>query len=396
LTGLRILFHSGMMNRLISHCSLCSLAAGLIALMTAGSTVAQKAEPTPVDGQFPPPAALGGTWKPLLTGKLSDQWTGMSMALDSKLISTRPDPDQPGGYILHIDRGPTGLIRSLDAFENFILEMEWRHLTEAPSANGGKDTSGNSGLLIAHGAVPSIGGPYPTEGHEVQVCHLGNGSWYTSHGDLFTLPGTASQAIPDPRFGASYSCGQRSMPTTYRAKPTGEWNQVRITCVDGVLQQEVNGALVTSLYRLSPRKGYMSFESEGAPVEFRRMRLLELKPDPDLASRHVAPIFSKRMVGTYVTARTARPLPSDDFSATVDVKEPMDLKKLISGWPNVSWPVEPFKGRITLEASGGTMTLTAGKFAKLSAAQPAAAPVLHLDAGKFGHVLIHTPESVQR
>ena len=32
---------------------------------------------------------------------------------------------------------------------------------------------------------------------------------------------------------------------------------VRITCVDGVIQQEVNGALVTSLYRVSPRKGYM-------------------------------------------------------------------------------------------------------------------------------------------
>ena len=37
--------------------------------------------------------------------------------------------------------------------------------------------NGNSGIIIAHSAFPQPGGPYPNEGHEIQVCNLGNGSF---------------------------------------------------------------------------------------------------------------------------------------------------------------------------------------------------------------------------
>ncbi len=346
----------------------------------------------PVDGKMPPPKAPEGKWLNLLSGKLADRWTGMSMALDSKLISTRPDPDKPGEYILHIDRGPTGLIRSLGYYENFILEMEWRHLTEAPNAGGGNGTSGNSGLLICHSAFPAPGGPYPAEGHEVQVCNLGNGTWYTSHGDIFTLPGTASEAIPDPRFAVSHACGHRSMPVEFRGSKTGEWNHVRITCVDGVIQQEVNGALVTSLFRASPRKGYMSFESEGGAVEYRAMRLQELTPDPDLAAKHIPPLLPEPMTSDYVTERKATDLPAGNFMVLADVKGEVPLSTLVTG---LGLPEKNVTGRVLLSARDGKLTVTVKGKTELEnqPLQATGTPRLHLETPglTFGHVLLFKP-----
>ena len=99
----------------------------------------------PIDGQFPPPRPPEGNWENLLVSPIETHWTGMSMSIHSPLLSMKADPDKKGGSILHIAAGKTGLIRSLEAYENYILEYEFRHLTEAPSANGGPGTSGNSG-----------------------------------------------------------------------------------------------------------------------------------------------------------------------------------------------------------------------------------------------------------
>ncbi len=344
----------------------------------------------PVDGSFPPPLPPEGKWDLLLTGPLESQWTSMSMSIQSPLISVKLDPEQPGGQILHIGRGPTGLIRSLKAYENFILEYEFRHLTEAPSANGTPETSGNSGLIIAHSAFPKPGGPYPNEGHEIQVCNLGNGSWYTSHGDTFTMPGSTSEGIPDPRFAISHDCGHRSMPIAFRGSKTGEWNRVRITSVDGVIQNEVNGFLASALYRASPRKGYMSFESEGAPVEFRKMRLQELTPDPDLAARHVAPLLPEEMTTDYLSPGKAVTLPQGNFIAMVDVTGTMPLSTLVSG---LGLPDRAVGGRVLVQSREGKLSVTeAGKEIRPGQPLPAdAAGILHLETGKFGHILLFRP-----
>ena len=219
----------------------------------------------PVDGQYPPQKPPAGKWESLFTSALADQWTGMSMSVKAPHLSTTPNPDRPGEFILHIARGPTGVIRSMKAYENFVLEYEWRHLTEAPNAGGGKGTSGNSGVLVRHSAFPAVGGPFPREGFEIQVCNLGNGSWYTSHGDIFTLPGSISTAIPDPRFARSDSCGIRSMPIVFNGSKTGEWNRIRLTCMDGMIQNEVNGTLATTLHRVPTAGGAAARKSIALP-----------------------------------------------------------------------------------------------------------------------------------
>jgi Domain of Unknown Function (DUF1080) len=362
---------------------------GLFAATIVAAVAATGAD-EPVDGQFPPPKPPEGKWENLFSGALEERWTGMSMSIKSPLLSIVPNPERSGEYVLRIARGPTGLIRSMKAYENFILEYEFRHLTEAPNANGGKGTSGNSGLIICHSAFPKPGGPYPNEGHEVQVCNLGNGSWYTSHGDTFTMPGSISTAIPDPRFGVSHQCGHRSMPVAFNGSKTGEWNRIRITCVDGVIQNEVNGALASSLFRASPRKGYMSFESEGAPVEFRNMRIQELAPDPDLAAKHVAPLLPEPMTTDYITERKPVDLPAGRFIASVDVNGALALSALVSG---IGFPETAVSGRVIVTARDGKVAVTA-KGKDVLAAQPLAPDakgVLHLENGKFGHVLVFKP-----
>ncbi len=362
------------------------LLAAVSVLVWLGRSVAAE----PVDGKFPPPQAPEGTWETLLTGPLEAHWTSMSMSVQSPLLSVVPDVGQPGGTVLRIGRGPTGLIRSLKAYENYILEYEWRHLTEAPSAGGGPGTSGNSGLIIAHSAYPKPGGPYPNEGHEIQVCNLGNGSWYTSHGDTFTMPGSTSVGIPDPRFGISHDCGHRSMPIKFNGSATGEWNRIRITSVDGVIQNEVNGQLASSLYRASPRKGYISFESEGAPVEFRRMRLQALAPDPDLAAKHIAALLPEEMSTDYVTAREVQDLPQGNFLAMADVNGSVSLAALVEG---LGLPDRAVTGRVQVSVRGGQVSASeGGKEIVAAQALPSGAKGRwHLEKGSFGHVLLFKP-----
>lgn len=344
----------------------------------------------PRDGQYPPPKAPEGKWVSLFSGALEDNWTSMSLSIKAAHLSTTPNPDRPGEYVLHIARGPTGVIRSMKPYENFVLEYEWRHLTEAPSAGGGFGTSGNSGVLVRHSAFPAFGGPFPREGYEIQVCNLGNGSWYTSHGDIFTLPGSISTAMPDPRFGTSSSCGIRSMPIVFNGSKTGEWNRIRLICMDGMIQNEVNGLLVTSLLRVSPRKGYMSIESEGAPVEFRNMRIQELPADPDLAPKHLVPLLPEPMTTDYITERKTIDLPEGNFIASVDTKDTVSLAALVTG---LELPDEPVAGRIVVTVRDGKVSVMA-KEKEVVAPQvlpPNAKAALHLETGKFGHVLLFKP-----
>lgn len=234
------------------------------------------------EGQFPPPIPPVLQWEDLLAGKLEDHWSDMNTAIHSATYTLRADPANPNGQVLLLGRRPTGLLRSLKPYENFILECDWRHLTEAPTSAGGKDTTGNSGLYVWSDPLPTVGGTF-TRAIEVQVCNLGNGAWYTSHGDLFPIWG--AKMTPDPRFGIN---GQRSMPIEFRCKKTGEWNHIRVTCVDGTIQEEVNGALVSAGFRASPRKGYLCIESEGGPIEFRNMRVHELPGDPNVKAGDIA------------------------------------------------------------------------------------------------------------
>ncbi|MEY4940251.1 MAG: hypothetical protein RIQ93_1986 [Verrucomicrobiota bacterium] len=183
-------------------------------------------------------------------------------------VNTGPDTWKVRDGVLVCSGQPIGVMRSEKQYENFILHIEWMHLQDG----------GNSGVFVwSEGTVPA--GKQLPKGCEVQMLEL---DWpnlnrekdgkprhpgYVS-GELFGANGL--KTTPDnPR-------GERSMSYESRCKPKGEWNTYDIVCVDGVIKLAINGKFVNGVSKASVRKGYLCLESEGAPIHFRNIRILEL------------------------------------------------------------------------------------------------------------------------
>jgi hypothetical protein len=163
---------------------------------------------------------------------------------------------------------PTGVMRTDRHYENFILELEWRHM----------QPGGNAGLFLWSDPVTAPGVPF-TRSIEVQILDGRNSESYTSHGDVFSIHGaTLKPDHPHPT-GA-----MRGLPTQRRANPSPQWNHYRVVCNDGVIKLSVNGKEVTGVSQCNPRKGYICLESEGSECHFRNIRIKELPstdPEPD-------------------------------------------------------------------------------------------------------------------
>lgn len=165
--------------------------------------------------------------------------------------------------VIHCTGRPTGALRTPRHYENFILEVEWRHLS----------SGGNSGVFIWGTPIAAPGVPF-LRGIEVQVLDhgfnmKGKNEWYTTHGDVFPIHGASMKP-----FGRHN--GDRSFPSEERSKPSPEWNHYRIECNNGTLRLQVNGKEVSGGEDCNYRKGYLALESEGAPVEYRNIRIKEL------------------------------------------------------------------------------------------------------------------------
>jgi hypothetical protein len=196
-------------------------------------------------------------FKPLFNGKTLDGWRN---------INCGPKTWTVKDGMIHCTGKPIGELRTLRMYENFILEMEWRHLRP----------KGNAGLFVWADAYTAKGVPFH-RGVEVQVLDGREGPGHTSDGDIFPIHG----AKMTPLNGRG---GSRAFPTEKRSKPSPQWNHYRVVCNNGEISLAVNGKVVTRGKAASPRKGYICLESEGSPVQFRNMKIKELpstNPKPD-------------------------------------------------------------------------------------------------------------------
>ena len=174
---------------------------------------------------------------------------------------------------------PTGVIRYREPLVNFELLCEWMH----------KKKGGNSGVFV-WGTPASVqrlasGQGRLPHGIEVQVLDLGYAEvyterhkkpadWFTSHGDVF--PVGPIKMNPFPPVAPN---GRRSFPSKETTKGLNEWNHYYIRAVDGEVRLWVNGEEVSGGDQISPAFGFLCLESEGAPVEFRNIRLRELSSE---------------------------------------------------------------------------------------------------------------------
>jgi hypothetical protein len=208
--------------------------------------------------ETPKPDADG--FVPMFNGRDLTGWTNINCAPETWSVRDGK---------IYCTGKPVGGLRTVKQYENFIVELEWRHLQR----------SGNSGFFAWGSAINAPGVPF-LRGIEVQMLDHGyaedfekkNGKksdWFTTHGDVFAIHGATMDYVGKTN-------GKRSFPTEDRSKPSPEWNHYRIVANNGALRLHVNGKEISGGDNANYRKGYLALESEGAPVEFRNLRIKEL------------------------------------------------------------------------------------------------------------------------
>ena len=197
-------------------------------------------------------------FRDLFNGKNLDGWVD---------VNTSPETWSVRDGMLICTGQPIGVMRTDRQYENFIIEVEWRHM----------EPGGNSGIFLWSDARPE-GNRLP-QGMEVQMLEL---DWVNQHrradgslppiayvhGELFGAGGMT--ATPEnPR-------GNRSKSLENRCKGVGQWNKYVIVAVDGAVKLSVNGKFVNGIRDASYKKGYICLESEGKEIHFRNLRIMEL------------------------------------------------------------------------------------------------------------------------
>jgi len=178
-------------------------------------------------------------------------------------------------HILHCTGEPVSVMRTVKEYKNFECVIEWMH--EKPS--------GNSGFFLWTPAssiekLTAAGKPGLPQGIEVQILdpEFTNKmkaakqatNWFTCHGDVFPV------GVKMSPFAPTSPNGSRSFPRAELCLGHGQWNHYYVRAINGEVRLWVNGQEVSGGNQCDPSSGYLCLESEGSPIQFRKLRIREL------------------------------------------------------------------------------------------------------------------------
>ena len=176
---------------------------------------------------------------------------------------------------LHCTGKPVSVLRTSKPVKNFELVVEWMH----------ERAAGNSGVFVwttpeSIEKLTTDGKPGLPAGIEVQILDHGytdmikargqNSDWFGTNGDVFPV---RVKMTPFPPLSPD---GSRSFPRKHLAKGHGNWNQYYVRAINGEVRLWVNGEEVSGGTNIEPAEGYLCLESEGSPIQFRKLRIREL------------------------------------------------------------------------------------------------------------------------
>ncbi len=139
---------------------------------------------------------------------------------------------------------PNGYICTRKSYSNYILTLEFRYPEQA----------GNTGVLN-----------YISGEHKIWPACVEVQGHYQGLGQIFAMGG-----VKGPRNNGDEAARMKAR------KPHTEWNRFEITSKDGVLSAKLNGVFIGKSGPYPIREGPIGFQSEGAPVHFRNIRIKEL------------------------------------------------------------------------------------------------------------------------
>jgi hypothetical protein len=227
------------MKRSASMVCAASLVAGAVALAWRGGS-----QPPAAAAGDGPSQAEGSAKVELYNGK---DLTGWVQFLPGGADPAKTWSVQEGRILC--TGSPAGYLRTERSFKNYLLAVEWRW----------SGTPGNSGVLL-HMQRDDHVWPYSVE------AQLEN----RNAGDFWLIDGSTVK-VDERRRNPAAKINVKHI--TCAEKPVGEWNRYEITSIDGNLILVVNGELVNVGREAVPSEGHVCLQSEGAPIEFRRVEI---------------------------------------------------------------------------------------------------------------------------
>jgi hypothetical protein len=145
-------------------------------------------------------------------------------------------------------------MRTEEAYKDYVLVVEYRW----------PEGEGNSGALVHTSGKDEV---WP-KSIEAQLAANNAGDFWVIGGTEFA----EHAALPNAK-------DERRVPNKVDGaeKPLGEWNTMKVVCAGNTITVFVNDQEVNKATDVSEDSGKICFQSEGTPIEFRR---IELQPLP--------------------------------------------------------------------------------------------------------------------
>ncbi|MBK9490122.1 MAG: DUF1080 domain-containing protein, partial [Haliscomenobacter sp.] len=161
---------------------------------------------------------------------------------------------------------PNGHLITDAIHQNYRLEVEYRF--------AGKP--GNCGVLV-HASTPrALYSMFP-KSIEVQMMHQNAGDFWCIVEDI-SVPEMEKRRGPKEKWGITEGKERRIVNLTDGTeKPLGEWNSMKIECLDAEVKVWLNEVLVNHGFGATATKGQIALQAEGAEVEFRKVMLTPIK-----------------------------------------------------------------------------------------------------------------------
>jgi len=148
--------------------------------------------------------------------------------------------------VLRISGESSGYLRTKSIYSNYELNLEWRWT----------NSLGNSGVLVHIQPKDTI---WP-------VCYQVQQK-ADAAGDIICMNGLWAKECTD-----SVKFTIKKLQAS-NEKPLGEWNTMKVICKNNTLKVWINGVLQNNITGLTASNGFIGFQNEGKPLEFRNLMI---------------------------------------------------------------------------------------------------------------------------
>jgi Domain of Unknown Function (DUF1080) len=211
-----------------------------------------------------PAASLSAQARPLFNHRDLTGWH--ADVPDADTIPGLKSPFSVRDGMLIVDGEPRGHLISDSSFRSYRLDVEYRFSGKA----------GNAGVLIHSSTPRALYRMFP-KSIEVQMESGNAGDFWCIVEDI-RVPDMVRRRGPRAEWGITEGKGRRIKHLIDgKEMPVGEWNRIVVEAVGRSITVWVNGTLMNRGTKATADHGQISIQSEGAPVEIRKIELTPIR-----------------------------------------------------------------------------------------------------------------------